>query len=219
MRGAAHSRFPNLPAWCLAAAVLLGMAACASNARFTVFRQYGKAGFSGDDLSGRRIMVSTLLTRTGFESGGALTPGAIAGAANAQRPEFRFEKPDDFAARFRARHGDEDLESIYRDFFKGAMVSLQTNTAFWKELGSDYFMVFKLTYGLKTKAAGEKTVRQMRIEGELWECDSLEVVWRTVVEGRSRGDLTTDTDMILKAVSRMVDALPPRAHGYGKGPW
>ena len=209
----------NIPFVCLVAAALLGAAACASNARFSVFRTYSKNDFSGNDLNGQRIMVTPLITRAGFESGSALTPAAIVSEAGKKRQDLRFEKPDDFIARFRARHGDEDLDRICQEFFQGAMVSLQTNTAFWQELGSDYLMVLKLTYGLKARTVGEQTVRQMRIEGELWECDSSEVVWRTVVEGRYRGSLTTDTDVILRAVARLVDALPPVTRGYGKGSW
>jgi hypothetical protein len=204
---------------CLIVAVALGMAACAPGAKFSVFRLYGKKGFTGNDLSGQRILISPLITRTGFESGGALTSGAIAGAASDKRPDLRFEKSDDFMARYRARHGEEDLERICQDFFQGAMVSLQTNTGFWTELNSDYLMVLKLTYGLKTRSVGKETTRQMRIEGELWECDSLEVVWRAVVEGRCKGDLTTDTDLILKAVSRLIEVLPPVTRGYGRGEW
>jgi hypothetical protein len=115
--------------------------------------------------------------------------------------------------------GTATLDSFYLMLYKGEMVSLQNSGEIWKQVGSDFLMVLKLTHGLRMKTARKQATRRIRLEGELWDCDSMEVVWRVSVDGRGLGEKDTDRQLLLKAVCRVFEALPTVVPGYGKGRW
>jgi hypothetical protein len=207
--------FPYL----LIAMTVSGLWSCSPPERLSVMDLYVKKNFSGRDLSGQTIALSPLFTAQGVQTDEQFSPKVLIAAINNRRQDIRLQRPDRFIKVYREKHGEEALDSLYRDFFNGSIVSLQTNERVWKVVGCGYLMVLKLNFGLKTQTLDQKTVRQMRLEGELWDCDSGEVVWRKAVDGRSRRTDQTDKDLLLKVVVRLFDALPASFHGYGKGSW
>jgi hypothetical protein len=192
---------------------------CSSTEQLSVKQLYAKKRFSGRDLSGQTIILTPLITAQGARTGDQFEPSVLIGEINKARPDLRLKRPDAFLKRYRDTYGRDALDTLYRDFFNGAIVTLETDKRIWKEVGSGYLMALKLTFGLKTKSLDDRTLRQMRLEGELWDCDSNEVVWRSVVNSRSKSVIDTDKDVLIKAVVKLFSAMPPVLDGYGKGSW
>jgi hypothetical protein len=203
----------------LLAVVSAGLIGCSSTERLSVKQVYTKKQFSGRDLSGQTIILTPLISGRGAETGDQFDPSILIGEINKARPDLRLQKPDAFLKRYESRYGFDALDTLYRNFFYGAIVALQTDERVWKEVGGGYLMVLKLMFGLKTKSLDDRTLRQMRLEGELWDCDSGEVVWRSVVDSRSKSIMETDKDILLKAVVKLFSVMPPVLEGYGKGLW
>jgi hypothetical protein len=192
---------------------------CSSTEQLSVKQLYKNNRFSGKDLSGQTITLTPLISGKGAETGDQFEPSVLIGEIKKARPDLRLKRPAAFLKRYETRYGSNALDSLYQNFFNGAIVALQTDVRIWKEVGSGYLMVLKLTFGLKTKSLDDRTLRQMRLEGELWDCDSSEVVWRSVVDSRSKSIMETDKDVLLKAVVKLFSAMPPALDGYGKGLW
>lgn len=199
--------------------ILAGLQGCSPATQFSVMRGYVKKQFSGRDLNGQPIVLMPLITGQGIERGEDYSPSVLINEVNKNRPDLRLQRPEKFLERYENRYGGDALDSLALHFFKNAMVALQTNERIWKEVGAGYVMVLKLTFGLKTKSLDDRTVRQMRIEGELWDCDSSEVVWRAIVDSRSKGTVKSDKEILLKAVVKLFGAMPQVLEGYGKGRW
>jgi hypothetical protein len=203
----------------LFAIISAGLTGCSSTEQLSVKQTYKNKRFSGKDLSGQTIILTPLISGKGAETGDQFEPSVLIGEIRKTRPDLRLRRPAAFLKRYESRYGSNALDSLYRNFFNGAIVALQTDGRIWKEVGSGYLMVLKLTFGLKTKSLDDRTLRQMRLEGELWDCDSSEVVWRSVVDSRSTSIMETDKDILLKAVVELFSAMPPVLDGYGKGLW
>ncbi|MBN2037082.1 MAG: hypothetical protein JW768_10100 [Chitinispirillaceae bacterium] len=199
--------------------VLVLMLVCAPAERFSVLRLYAKERFSGTELSGGSITLTPLITSQGMVTNDQFSPKLLIREIGKKRGDLKLRGPGGFHDRYRRKYGNEGLDSLYGLFFDSRMVSLQTDRRIWEEVGTGYLMVLKLTYGLKTKTLDQQTVRQMRLEGELWDCDSMETVWRTIVEVRSRRWISSDKQVVLKAVGKLFYGLPPVLPGYGKGTW
>lgn len=197
----------------------VGFIGCSSTERLSVKQVYTKKQFSGRDLSGQTILLTPLITGQGAETGDPFKPSVLIGEINKARPDLRLKRPDAFLKRYQSLYGSDALDTLYRNFFNGAIVTLQTDKRIWREIGSGYLMALKLTFGLKAKLLDDRTLRQMRLEGELWDCDSGEVVWRSVVDSRSRSVMETDKDVLFKAVVKLFSVMPPVLEGYGKGSW
>jgi hypothetical protein len=196
-----------------------GFIVCSTTERLAVKQVYAKKQFSGRDLSGQTIILTPLIASQGAETGDQFGPSVLIGEIKKARPDIQLQRPDAFLKRYESRYGSDALDTLYRNFFNGAIVALQTDGRVWKEVGSGYLMVLKLTFGLKTKSLDDRTLRQIRLEGELWDCDSGEVVWRSVVDSRSKSIMETDKDILLKAVVKLFSVMPPVLEGYGKGRW
>jgi hypothetical protein len=129
------------------------------------------------------------------------------------------QPPRAFENRFIDKFGPDELESAYEKLYKGSIVEFQNAPTFWNEVHGDYLMALRLTYGLSIKAIDNRKMRQIRLEGELWDCDSMEVVWRTAVSGRCEDVQESDATLLMDAVCRIFSALPAVRPGYGKNKW
>lgn len=205
---------PLLARWCAIVAVCgLG---CGHDRRFVAFRQYGAEHFSGSNLSGRSISITPLLTIRG-----ALTaPSTVRQIREIkkQRKDLKILS-DDYRKPFTDKSGEEPLDSIYAGLFRGDMIALQNAGEFWKSVAGDYLMALKLTRGFTVLSSDSAKERRIRLEGELWHCDSMEVVWRAGVEGTCAGGRESDEGCIESAVCRIFQALPSVKPGYGPGSW
>ena len=202
-----------------AAVAMLCLMACGSYKQFAVSQLYNKEGFSGADLGGRSITVSPLFTPRGVVADGELTSQIEIESINKKRRTLPLLPHEVFEERYISTSGEDALDSFYTCLFKGKMVELQAMEKPWKQIGSDYLMVLKLTYGLRIMSGKEKSARRLRLEGELWDCDSIEVLWRVAVDCRIMGEKNTDRQVLLDAICRVFEALPPVIPGYGKGRW
>jgi hypothetical protein len=198
---------------------LAGIVACGQHKQFTVLPLYSKNDFSGKDLNGQQITVLPLLTQHGPMSNDILRPEKLIAAAAKDKSGLLMRQPYEFLERFAAKFGGGALDSVYGYFYAGRMIALKSNDSLWKEINTGFLMLFKLTYGLTAKIDPRKTVRRMRLEGELWDCDSVEVVWRTAVDARCEGNGTSDSKLIFQAMRRIVGALPALTPGYGRNAW
>ncbi|MBN1127911.1 MAG: hypothetical protein JXA71_02925 [Chitinispirillaceae bacterium] len=217
-RAASESSLKVIPL-VLTVLVAAGFFFCSPPERFTTLRLYTGKGFTGRDLNNQTVVLMPLLTARGAEMNDQFQPAVIIAEINRVRTDVQCGKPDRFLNRYRTKYGDEALDSLLKEFYRGEIVSLQTNERLWPEVGSGYLMVLKLNYGMKATSLDKHTLRQMKLEGELWDCDSSEVVWRAVVDARSRLSNQTDKDVLLKAAVKLFEALPSTLKGYGKGSW
>lgn len=192
---------------------------CSPHQQFSVSLLYNSKSFSGADLGGRTITVSPLFTPRGIVVNGELTSNLEIQAINKKRRTLPLLPHELFEERYIATSGEDALDSFYTSLYKGEMVTLQTMEKPWKQIGSDYLMVLKLTYGLRVKSGEKKSARRLRLEGELWDCDSIEVLWRVAVDSHVRGEMNTDRQVLLDAICQVFEALPPVIPGYGKGRW
>jgi len=192
---------------------------CSPFQQFSVSPLYNNKNFSGADLGGRSITVSPLLTPRGVVVNGELTSNIEIQAINKKRRTLPLLPHELFEERYIATSGQDALDSFYTCLYKGEMVALQTMEKPWKQIGSDYLMVLKMTYGLRIKTDEKNSTRRLRLEGELWDCDSIEVLWRVAVDSRVRGEMDTDRQVLLDAICRVFEALPAVIPGYGKGRW
>lgn len=204
----------------IAATVLLLLClACGSYKQFSTSILYNSNRFSGADLGGRSITVSPLFTPRGVVVDGELTSRIEIETINKKRRTLPLVPHELFEEQYTATSGKDALDSFYTGLYKGEMVALQSMEKPWKQIGSDYLMVLKLTYGLRVMSGKEKSARRLRLEGELWDCDSIEVLWRVAVDSRIMGERHTDRQVLLDAICRVFEALPPVIPGYGKGRW
>lgn len=192
---------------------------CGSGRNFSVEQLYARQGFSGADLGDRTITVSPLFT----SDGGAivndeLDAKTVIGAIHKKRPTLHLLPRELFEKHLIASAGEDALDSFYMSLAKGEMVTLQGAAQQWKSVGSDFLMVLKLTYGIRIKR-GDETTRRWWLEGELWDCDSMEVVWRTAVDCRVAGKSSSDRQLLLASICRVFEALPPVVPGYGREKW
>lgn len=203
----------------IVAASLLLCLACGSHKQFGVSLLYSSKRFSGAELGGRSITVSPLFTPRGVVTDGELNSQIEIEAVNKKRRTLPLLPREVFEERYIATSGEAALDSFYTCLYKGEMIALQSMEKPWKQIGSDYLMVLKLTYGLRIMSGKEKSARRLRLEGELWDCDSIEVLWRVAVDSRIMGEKNTDRQVLLDAICRVFEALPPVIPGYGKGRW
>jgi hypothetical protein len=192
---------------------------CGQQTRFTVLPLYCKENFSGRDLGSQNIVVTPLLAGSGILRHEQITPEKQIEAVRDGRRDLGLVRPAGFEDAFIRKFGPDSLESAYDKLYKGSMVDLQTDSSLWKMVGSDYLMVLKLARGLAMKSIDGRTARIIRVEGELWECDSMEVVWRTAVDCYCRNDREPSATLLTTAVCRIFGALPKVLPGYGKNKW
>lgn len=164
-------------------------------------------------------MVTPVLTVNGRLRNPGLESDDILAAIRAVRKDLLLQGHGKFQEWYQDRHGPAAMDDAYRAFFEGTIAALQTSPQFWKEVESDYLMVLKLISGIRLKTLDERNPRQLRLEAELWECDSMEVVWRATVDCRSDEGRAGDSEFILQAVARLFNQLPPVRSGYEKGTW
>jgi hypothetical protein len=201
------------------ALVMTGLLLCSPAERFSARCLYTDKGFSGRDLDNQTVVLLPLLTARGPEKNEQFRPAVIIAEAKKVRTDLQWRKPDRFIDRYRMKYGNEALDTLFTDFYRGKIVVLQTSKSIWPQVGGGYLMVLRLNYGMKATSLDKHTLRQMKIEGELWDCDSSEVVWRAGVNARSRLGNQTDRDVFLKALVKLLETLPVPLKGYGKGSW
>lgn len=192
---------------------------CSQHPGLNLSRLYNKRGFSGKDLDGQSIAVMSFLTADGMEYKDILTPKAIIETVRKKRDDLTLSPIEDCAENFLRNYGVDAFDSTVAKLYKGEIVVLQSTVPFWKSIQAEYLMVLRLNYGLRSKKSNDQMDRQIRLEGELWECDSMEVVWRVSVRGRNETWLETDKEFMLRAARDVFNALPPVSPGYGKGKW
>jgi hypothetical protein len=193
--------------------------ACGPSTRYTLHPLYWKEHFSGRDLGSQTIALTPFLNDSGPMRAEAIAPEKEIAALHEERKDLDYTGVSAFENTVIRKFGPDTLEAVYGRLFKGSMVGLQTDTALWKSVGSDYLMVLKLVKGLSLNSIDGRTNRKFRIEGELWDCDSMEVVWRTSVDCRCSDPRENTAALFTNAVRRMVSALPTSLSGYGKKSW
>jgi hypothetical protein len=199
--------------------IALSLFTCSRTTRFTLLPLYCKSNFSGSDLGSQNMVITPLLTGAGIERSEQLTPEKVIETVKQKRRDLPLRPPRAFEDRFINKFGPDELESAYGKLYKGSIVEFQNAPTFWNEVQSDYLMVVRLTYGLTIKAIDSRKMRQIRLEGELWDCDSMEVIWRTAVSGRCEDGQESDATFLMEAECRIFNALPAVRPGYGKNKW
>jgi hypothetical protein len=203
----------------IVAGILISIVSCTHHQQFTLLQLYRKNNFSGRDFHGEQITVFPLLTRNGTVTNALLRPEELIRVVGKKRRDLPLQLPYEFQERLVRKYGGGALDSAYDCFFSGTVTALQNDSLLWREVHTRFLMIYKLTYGLTAKIDSQKTIRGMRLEGELWECDSMEVVWRMAVDGRSEGVGSSDSKLLFKAMCRILYALPPVTSGYGSDTW
>jgi len=96
---------------------------------------------------------------------------------------------------------------------------LQTADSLWKTIKSSYFMAIRLDNGMVVKDFDRNIRKRLRIEGELWDKNAMEVVWRMSVAGISSGTALPDNVFLSKAIQQLFIALPGSIPNYEEGEW
>nr|MCU0608880.1 hypothetical protein [Chitinispirillaceae bacterium] len=174
--------------------------------------------FSGKDLRDRTIVVTPVLTAQGALPNESLEPARIMKFVAEHRGDLRLVTPDGFHNSFASRSGTKALEGFYDRIFRADFNALQSDRKFWDRIGGDYLMALKIVHGLRSVDEHKDTIRQVRVEGELWRRDAIDVLWRVAIDTRCVGAVQPDSDLLMKAIVRAFEALPGSA-GYGKGQW
>lgn len=209
--------FVKLPA---VTAIILCFACTHPNERvlFSLHQVYASSQFSGRDLRDRTIVVTPVLTAQGALDNESIEPERIMKFAAERRVDLKLVSPDGFHSSFSSRTGVKALTGFYDRVFRADFNALQSDRKFWERIGGDYLLAIKIVHGLRAVDDNKDTVRQVRVEGELWRRDSVDVLWRVAVDGRCEGAVRSDSDLIMKAIVRVFEALP-ETPGYGKGQW
>jgi hypothetical protein len=108
--------------------------------------------------------------------------------------------------------GNDYLEQFYRELAAGDVLSVQNRRGVWNLIDSRYVLVPRVVYAARVKGFDGTPKRKVRLEGELWNADSTEVVWRVSVIGVSKDETTTDDRFVRGALRTMYGALPEAAY-------
>lgn len=175
---------------------------------------YERSGFDGWSVSGGSILVLPVLTSDGIDTTGVLNPNAQRGWVRRWGGETqkRFEFRRDFEAAVADSLGRDYLEQFYSELAAGDVVSLQSRIEVWNAIDPRYVLVPRVVYAARIKGFDGTPRRKVRLEGELWDSDSAEVVWRVSVIGVSRDQRIEDDRFLRGALRSMYSALPNAAY-------
>lgn len=197
-----------------------GFFACTSPLyHFKVTSTYISDDFSGHTLEGRTFCVSSLLTKEGPVDSGRFPLPVLIDTIRHRRSDLNFSALDGTHKAFYSVISEPDRAGFFSMLFNGKMLTSARFDTVWQAVASDYLMVFNLRQGMSINTFDRVSQKTMRIEAELWDCSSYEVVWRAEVDGSSYRKDLSDRTFLCAGIGDVVSTLPAVLPSYEKSAW
>ncbi len=195
--------------------------ACTSSKalRFVLSDNYTRERFSGRDIGGHTIGLCPLLTKDGPITGDSGLSAVVAETVVKMRPDLVVINADSVHAVLSGRLPPDLLQRYYNLLFTGEILLLQTLDSLWNALNSDYLLLIRMRHGMYVRTFGNKTLKRIGLEAELWDRRAMETVWRINITGTCTSGKVSDGEFLVKAIEKISEALPLSAPAYESGSW
>ncbi|MDG5814772.1 hypothetical protein QA601_06775 [Chitinispirillales bacterium ANBcel5] len=192
---------------------------CAQNTGFLLEPGYLSPSFSGRDLSNSGIVLAPVLVNNGSLRSGGLSQERLLKSLQRSRKDLSLQSAHVFESRLANNRDSTLLEEFYQNLYKSELFSIKGADSVWSKLDSPLLLVFKIRSGVNIRTLNESNRRRIKIEGELWKRDNVEVVWRATVRGITHQGRKSDKDFIKSAIDHLIASIPAVKPGYGVGEW
>jgi len=99
-------------------------------------------------------------------------------------------------------------DSFYQALYSGDVLEIKRHEAFFRAIKEDCLLVCRLRGAANIATFGNMRKRRVAIEGELWETDGAEVVWRVTVMAVTGSERDRDESVVNRALQEIYRAIP-----------
>ncbi|MFW5775192.1 MAG: hypothetical protein ACOCW2_02785 [Chitinivibrionales bacterium] len=193
---------------------------CAS--RIDPFRTevlFHNARLDREQLSGQSILFLPAINDSSFDSSGVLCADSQAFLLTRLRSDLRGCTREKFERSYMDEHAREGLEGFYGDLIGNDILALQTSDTVWSHMACRYLLTLRVAYGARVRTFEGALLRSARIEAELWDIDSSEVVWWAETRGTERDARTPDSQFLKEAMLHLYKQLPAYRPALNEKHW
>ncbi len=158
--------------------------------------------------TGKSLLLLPLIANQTFDTSAALAPEEVSRSLLGTQGNIKVLFKKDLDAVCLAKNVTASCEIFYAALFKNKILEIATCDTIWQNMPTRYMIVLRVHNGVRISSFDGVTKKRGVIEGELWDAQTGEVIWRAQAAGTEMDKTVTDRQFLANGIREVFTLLP-----------